>query len=64
MDDAVRNETSLMMHYRPRLVDLSRLSADRSVKPVGAVGDDGAMPPPNTDASASNAPSIWYARCS
>lgn len=40
VDHAGRNETSLMMHYRPRLVDLSRLSADRSVKPTGVGGVD------------------------
>ena len=40
MDHAGRNETSLMMHYRPHLVDLSQLSTDRSVKPVGVGGED------------------------
>ena len=35
MDHAARNETSLMLHLRPDLVDISQLGADRSVHPVG-----------------------------
>ncbi len=40
VDHAARNETSLMMHFRPELVDLSQLSKDRSVHPVGVGGED------------------------
>ncbi len=40
MDHAGRNETSMMMHLRPQLVDLSRLPADRAVRPVGVGGED------------------------
>ncbi|MCC6857734.1 MAG: creatininase family protein [Bryobacterales bacterium] len=40
VDHAARNETSLMMHFRPHLVDLSQLSPDRSVAPVGVGGQD------------------------
>ena len=40
MDHAARNETSLVMHYRPELVDLSQLTAARSEWPQGVSGDD------------------------
>lgn len=40
MDHAARNETSLMMHYRPGGVDLSRLPADRALWPQGVAGED------------------------
>jgi creatinine amidohydrolase len=40
VDHAARNETSLMMHFRPHLVDLSQLSQDREVRPVGVGGQD------------------------
>lgn len=40
MDHAARNETSLMMHYRPGGVDLSQLSSDRAVWPQGVAGED------------------------
>ena len=40
VDHAARNETSMMMHLRPDLVDLSQLAADRSVQPVGVGGED------------------------
>ena len=40
VDHAARNETSLMMHLRPDLVDLAQLAADRSVHPVGVGGED------------------------
>lgn len=40
MDHAGRNETSLVMHYRPELVDLGRLSEDREVWPQGVGGED------------------------
>ncbi|MFB3825392.1 MAG: creatininase family protein [Bryobacteraceae bacterium] len=40
VDHAGRNETSLMMHLRGDLVDLSQLPEDRSVKPVGVGGQD------------------------
>ncbi len=40
VDHAARNETSLMMHYRPDLVDLSQLPQDRAEKPVGVAGED------------------------
>ena len=40
MDHAARNETSLMMALRPDLVDLSRLSPDRSIWPQGVGGED------------------------
>ncbi|MFC1551946.1 creatininase family protein [Candidatus Latescibacterota bacterium] len=40
VDHAARNETSLMMNYRPDLVDLSQLSGDRSVWPQGVGGED------------------------
>jgi creatinine amidohydrolase len=40
VDHAARNETSLMMHYRPGRVDLGRLSPDRAVRPVGVGGQD------------------------
>jgi creatinine amidohydrolase len=40
VDHAARNETSLMMHLRPDLVDISQLAADRSVQPVGVGGED------------------------
>lgn len=40
VDHAARNETSLMMCYRQELVDLSQLSSDRAVQPVGVGGQD------------------------
>lgn len=40
MDHAARNETSLVMHYRPELVDISQLPAARSEWPQGVSGDD------------------------
>jgi creatinine amidohydrolase len=40
MDHAARNETSLMMHYRPDLVDLSQLPSTRSTWPQGVAGED------------------------
>lgn len=39
-DHAARNETSQMLHYRPDLVDLSQLPADRAVWPQGVGGKD------------------------
>jgi creatinine amidohydrolase len=39
-DHAARNETSLMLHHRPDLVDMSRLPKSRADWPVG-VGRDG-----------------------
>ncbi len=39
-DHAGRWETSLLMHLVPGLTDLSRLPADRAVKPVGVGGAD------------------------
>lgn len=40
MDHAARNETSLMMHFRPGGVDLSRLPSARSTWPQGVAGED------------------------
>lgn len=40
IDHAARNETSLMLHYRPDLVDLSKLSKSRADKPLGVWGED------------------------
>ncbi|MCU0915683.1 MAG: creatininase family protein [Planctomycetes bacterium] len=40
VDHAARNETSLMLHYRPELVDLSRLPPDRATWPQGVGGED------------------------
>jgi creatinine amidohydrolase len=40
VDHAARNETSLMMHLRPDLVDLSKLPASRDVWPQGVGGQD------------------------
>ena len=40
MDHAARNETSLVMHYRPDLADLSRLPEDRQIWPQGVGGED------------------------
>lgn len=40
MDHAAKNETSLMMHYRPELVDLSQLPESRDVWPQGVGGAD------------------------
>ena len=40
MDHAARNETSLMMHFRPDVVDLSRLPSSRSTWPQGVAGED------------------------
>jgi creatinine amidohydrolase len=39
-DHAARNETSLMMHYCPNWVDLSRLPKSRDAKPQGFSGED------------------------
>ncbi|MFC1541032.1 creatininase family protein [Candidatus Latescibacterota bacterium] len=39
-DHAALNETSLMMHYRPDLVDISQLSSSRSDWPLGVSGED------------------------
>jgi creatinine amidohydrolase len=40
VDHAARNETSLMMHLRPDLVDLSQLPPERSTWPQGVGGAD------------------------
>lgn len=40
MDHAARNETSLMLHLRPDLVDLSRLPPARTTWPQGVAGED------------------------
>lgn len=40
VDHAARNETSLVMALRPSLVDLSKLSQDRTVWPQGVGGED------------------------
>lgn len=40
MDHAARNETSLMMHLRPGLVDLSQLPQARATWPQGVGGED------------------------
>jgi len=40
VDHAAKNETSLMMHYRPELVDLSQLPESRDVWPQGVGGAD------------------------
>jgi creatinine amidohydrolase len=40
VDHAARNETSLMMHLRPGLVDLSQLPQARSTWPQGVAGED------------------------
>jgi creatinine amidohydrolase len=40
VDHAGRNETSLMMHLRPELVDLSQLPQSRSTRPQGVGGAD------------------------
>lgn len=40
MDHAAQNETSITMHLRPELVDLSQLSESRSDWPQGVAGDD------------------------
>jgi creatinine amidohydrolase len=40
MDHAARNETSLMLHLRPDLVDLSQLPQERSTWPQGVAGQD------------------------
>ncbi|MFA6472263.1 MAG: creatininase family protein [Candidatus Latescibacterota bacterium] len=39
-DHAALNETSLMLNYRPDLVDLSKLSKNRADKPLGVWGED------------------------
>lgn len=39
-DHAALNETSLMMHYRPDLVDLSHLPQSREERPLGVAGED------------------------
>ena len=39
-DHAGGNETSLMLYYRPDLVDLSQLPQDRSIPTRGLEGDD------------------------
>ena len=40
VDHAARNETSLMMHFRPDLVDLAQLPPSRSTWPQGVGGED------------------------
>ncbi len=40
VDHAARNETSLMMHWRPQSVDLSQLPSDRATWPQGVAGED------------------------
>jgi creatinine amidohydrolase len=40
VDHAARNETSLMMHLRPDLADLSQLPSSRSTWPQGVGGED------------------------
>ena len=40
MDHARRNETSLVLYYRPELVDLQRLDVDRDIWPQGVGGED------------------------
>jgi creatinine amidohydrolase len=40
VDHAARNETSLVMHLRPDLVDLSQLPTSRSTWPQGVGGED------------------------
>jgi creatinine amidohydrolase len=40
VDHAARNETSLMMHFRSNLVDLSQLPASRATWPQGVAGAD------------------------
>ena len=40
VDHAGTNETALMMHYRPELVDLARLPESRDVWPQGVGGGD------------------------
>jgi creatinine amidohydrolase/Fe(II)-dependent formamide hydrolase-like protein len=40
VDHAARNETSLVMHFRPDLVDLSQLPQSRSTWPQGVGGED------------------------
>lgn len=40
VDHAARNETSLMMHFRPDLVDLSQLPQGRTTRPQGVGGED------------------------
>lgn len=40
VDHAARNETSLMMHLRPNLVDLPQLPQSRATWPQGVAGDD------------------------
>ena len=40
VDHAGRNETSLMMHFKPRLVNLSQLPPSRSTLPQGVGGVD------------------------
>ncbi len=39
-DHAALNETSLMLHYRPDLVDMSQLPKSRSDWPLGVAGED------------------------
>jgi len=40
IDHAARNETALVMHYRPELADLSRLPQNRAEWPQGVGGED------------------------
>ena len=40
VDHAAKNETSLMLHYRPDLVDLSRLPQSANETPQGVGGED------------------------
>ena len=53
MDHAGRNETSLMIHLRPDLVDLSRLAQERSTWPQGVADRTRATRPPSTAKSVS-----------
>jgi creatinine amidohydrolase len=40
VDHAGRNETSLMMHYRPELVDIGQLPRLRAEQLLGVAGED------------------------
>jgi creatinine amidohydrolase len=40
VDHAARNETSLMMHLRPELVDVLQMPQSRSTWPQGVGGED------------------------
>ena len=39
-DHAAANETSIMMHFYPELVDMGALPADPAVRPEGVAGED------------------------